>query len=159
MAGVPIILLMVGKTRSAFLQEGLAFYAKRLQFYHSLEVITVREEKPQPRLSAAQIVAREGDRLLARLPRPSRVITLESQGEEFTSVNLARWLANLFQAGSSPLVFIIGGHLGLAPAVSQAADHHLALSRLTFTHEMSRLILLEQLYRAATIQAGHPYHN
>ncbi len=159
MAGLAVILLMVGKTRSAFVQAGVAFYAKRLQPYHPLELVTVREEKPEGGLTPEQIKEREGARILARLPKPGRVIALEPTGQEFTSEGLAQWLEHLAQAASTPLIFVIGGHLGLAAGVSQAAHYHLSLSRLTFTHEMSRLILLEQLYRAATIRAGHPYHN
>jgi len=87
------------------------------------------------------------------------VITLEAGGKEFTSEGLARWLAGLELEAHTPLVFIIGGHLGLSPTVLRVAEHRLSLSRFTFTHELSRLILLEQLYRAATIRAGHPYHN
>lgn len=158
MAGLQVVLVMVGKTRNAFLQAGMAHYAKRLQFYHPLEFITVREEKPGGGLTSEQIREREGVRILARLPKPGRVIALEAEGQQFTSLELAQWLGELTQNAQTPLIFVIGGHLGLAPAVSQTAQYHLSLSRLTFTHEMSRLILLEQLYRAATIRAGHPYH-
>lgn len=154
-----LLILMVGKTRAAFIQEGLDFYRKRLQFYRQVSLITVREEKPHSGLTPEQIKEKEGERLLARVPRPARVIALEAGGKEFTSKGLANWLAGLEQEAHNPVVFVIGGHLGLSPAVLEIADHRLSLSRFTFTHELSRLILLEQLYRAATIRAGHPYHN
>lgn len=154
-----LVILMVGKTRSGFIQEGLDFYSKKLLFYHQLSLVTVREEKPHSGLTPEQIKGREGERLLARLPKPGRVMALEAGGKEFTSEGLARWLAGREQEAHSPLAFVIGGHLGLSPAVLQVAEQRLSLSRFTFTHELSRLILLEQLYRAATIQAGHPYHN
>ncbi len=150
---MPLVVVMVGKTRAAFIQEGMAFYAKRLRLYHPLDLITVREEKPGGGMTPAQILAREGGRILTHLPKTGRIITLEPTGREVTSEGLAQWLEHLSQNAASPLVFIIGGHLGLAPAVRQAAH-----DCLTFTHEMTRLILLEQLYRAATIRAGHPYH-
>ncbi len=155
----PLVILMVGKTRAEFIAAGMAYYAQRLRVYHPLELITVREEKPPRGLAAEQIKEREAARLLERLPKPSRVIACEAGGREFTSEELAHWLAELSQTAITPLVFLIGGHLGLAPRLSQAAHYRLSLSRLTFTHEMSRLILLEQLYRAATIRAGHPYHH
>jgi 23S rRNA (pseudouridine1915-N3)-methyltransferase len=154
-----LIIIMVGKTRAGFIQEGMEFYRDRMKFYTSLELLTVREEKPHGGLSREQIIEKEGERLLARVPKAARVIVLEAGGKEFTSEGLAHWLAALEQEGNNPLVFIIGGHLGLSPVVLEAADHRLSLSRFTFTHELSRLILLEQLYRAATIRAGHPYHN
>jgi 23S rRNA (pseudouridine1915-N3)-methyltransferase len=150
---------MVGKTRAAFVQAGVDFYLKRLRFYHPLDVLTVREEKPHSGLTPEQIKEKEGVRLLARVPKPARVIVLEAGGREFTSEGLAHWLAGLEHEAQSPLVFIIGGHLGLSSSVLEVAEHRLSLSRLTFTHELSRLLLLEQLYRAATIRAGHPYHN
>ncbi|MDD3580190.1 MAG: 23S rRNA (pseudouridine(1915)-N(3))-methyltransferase RlmH [Desulfobacca sp.] len=153
-----IVILMVGKTRTGFIQEGLAFYQKRLRPYLKLSLITVREEKPYVSLSADHLRAREGARLLAKIPRPARTITLETAGQLMTSEALAQWLTNREQESAAPLVFVVGGHLGLAPAVVTAADYHLSLSRLTFTHELSRLILLEQIYRAMTIRAGHPYH-
>ncbi len=153
-----LVIIMVGKTRSAFIQAGLDFYSKRLHFYHPLALLTVREEKPHAGLTPEQIKAREGTRLLARLPKPARVVALEAGAKEFTSEGLAQWLTGLEQESHTPIVFVIGGHLGLSPAVLQIAEHRLSLSRFTFTHELSRLILLEQLYRAATIKAGHPYH-
>jgi 23S rRNA (pseudouridine1915-N3)-methyltransferase len=153
-----IVILMVGKTRAAFIQEGMDFYRKRLFFYHQLSLITVREEKPHSGLTPEQIKEREGARLLAQVPKPARVIALDADGKEYTSEGLAHWLAGLDQEAHSPLVFIIGGHLGLSTAVLEFVEYRLSLSRLTLTHELSRLILLEQLYRAATIRAGHPYH-
>ncbi len=154
-----LVILMVGKTRMDFIQTGMAFYRQRLRHYYETTLVTVREEKPLKGISAQQIKEREGTRLLAHLPKPGRIIALEAGGKEFTSEGLAHWLSALEQAANTPLAFIIGGHLGLSPAVLEAADHRLALSRLTFTHELTRLLLLEQLYRAATIKAGHPYHN
>ncbi len=154
-----VIILMVGKTRAAFIQKGIEFYLERLKFYATVELLTVREEKPHDGLTREQVIEKEGERLLARVPKSGRVIVLDAAGKEFTSEGLAHWLVGLEQEGNSPLVFIIGGHLGLSAAVLGAAVRRLSLSRLTFTHELSRLILLEQLYRAATIRAGHPYHN
>lgn len=153
------VLLMVGKTRSSFIQAGMDFYVKRLGWYHQVSLVTVREEKPRPGLRPEQVKEKEGARLLAKLPKPGRVVVLEAGGREFTSEELAQWLAEQERGTPAPLVFVLGGHLGLAAAVVQAADHRLSLSRFTFTHELSRLILLEQLYRAATIRAGHPYHH
>ncbi|MFP3868026.1 MAG: 23S rRNA (pseudouridine(1915)-N(3))-methyltransferase RlmH [Desulfobacteraceae bacterium] len=153
-----VVVLMVGKTRTGFIQEGMAIYQKRLRSYVKLSLVTVREERPRAGLTAELIREREGARLLAQIPRPARVVTLEVEGEPITSEGLAHWLTALEEASSAPVVFVVGGHLGLSPAVAARADHRLSLSRCTFTHELTRLLLLEQLYRAMTIRAGHPYH-
>jgi len=153
-----VVILMVGKTRTGFVQEGMALYLRRLRPYLKLSLVTVREEKPYAGLAADLVREREGARLLAKIPRPARVVTLEVEGELMTSEGLANWLTAHEQDSSAPVVFVLGGHLGLSPAVVAAVDHRLSLSRFTFTHELSRLLLLEQLYRAMTIRRGHPYH-
>ena len=107
-----ILILMVGKTRATFIQDGMEFYRKRLLFYHQVSLITVREEKPHSGLTTEQIIEKEGERLLARITKPARVIALEAGGKEYTSEGLADWLAGLDQEAHSPLIFIIGGHLG-----------------------------------------------
>jgi 23S rRNA (pseudouridine1915-N3)-methyltransferase len=152
-----VTLLMVGKTRQPFIQAGLAFYQKRLKPYLELTLKSVREEKEAGNLTAEGIMAREGERLLASIRPRSWVAALDPGGREFTSEGFAAWLAAR-EAEARPLTFLIGGHLGLSPAVLTAAHEKVALCRLTLTHELSRLVLLEQLYRAATIKVGHPYH-
>ena len=152
-----VTILMVGKTRESFIQEGLAFYQKRLQPFLHLTLTCVREEKEAGGLAGAAIKVREGERLRAQIPPRAYVAALTPQGREFTSEEFAAWLTRR-GLESRPLTFLIGGHLGLDAATLAQAHERLALSRLTLTHELSRLVLLEQLYRAATIKAGHPYH-
>jgi len=152
-----VTILMVGKTRESFIQEGLAFYQKRLQPFLHLTLKSVREEKEAGGLAAAAIKVREGERLQAQIPPRANVIALTPQGREFTSEEFAAWLTRR-ELDSRPLTFLIGGHLGLDPGTLAAAAERLALARLTLTHELSRLVLLEQLYRAMTIKTGHPYH-
>jgi 23S rRNA (pseudouridine1915-N3)-methyltransferase len=152
-----VTILMVGKTREAFIREGLSFYEKRLQPFLRLTLVSVREEKEAGGLAAAAIRVREGERLRAQIPPRALVIALTPQGREFTSEEFAAWLTRR-ELESRPLAFLIGGHLGLDPGTLAAASERLALSRLTLTHELSRLVLLEQLYRAMTIKTGHPYH-
>ncbi len=148
---------MVGKTRESFIQEGLAFYQKRLQPFLHLTLNSVREEKEAAGLAAEAIKLREGERLRAQIPPRAFVVALTPQGREFTSEEFAAWLTRR-ELESRPLTFLIGGHLGLDPETLAAASERLALARLTLTHELSRLVLLEQLYRAMTIKTGHPYH-
>ncbi len=152
-----IIVLLVGKTREEFIKEGLDFYQKRLKPYLKLTLKSVREEREGTNLPAELIKSREGERLLAQITPRSYVVALDPKGKEFTSEAFAVWL-NKREQDSRPLAFLLGGHLGLDHAVLAQAHENLSLSRLTLTHELSRLILLEQLYRAMTIITGHPYH-
>lgn len=152
-----VTILMVGKTRERFIQEGLAFYQKRLRPHVKLILKSVREEKEEASLTPETIKIREGARLQGQIPPRAWTVALTPQGQEFTSEELAAWLTRR-ELASLPLIFLIGGHLGLDAGVLAASQEQLALSRLTLTHELSRLILLEQLYRAMTIKTGHPYH-
>jgi 23S rRNA (pseudouridine1915-N3)-methyltransferase len=152
-----VTIVMVGKTRQGFIQEGLAFYQKRLQPFVNLTLTAVREEKETAGLNAEVLKAREGERLRAQIPPRAWVAALTPQGREYTSEAFAAWLAQR-ELAARPLTFLIGGHWGLDAETLAAAAERLALSRLTLTHELSRLVLLEQLYRAMTIKTGHPYH-
>lgn len=152
-----VTVIMVGKTREAFIREGVAFYEKRLHPFLHLTLKNVREEKEAGGLSAETIRAREGERLRAQIPPRAFIAALTPQGREFTTEEFAAWLTGR-ESESRPLAFLVGGHLGLDPGTLAGAGERLALSRLTLTHELSRLVLLEQLYRAMTIKSGHPYH-
>jgi 23S rRNA (pseudouridine1915-N3)-methyltransferase len=152
-----ITILMVGKTREAFIREGLAFYQKRLQPLIHLTLTHVREEKESGGLTADALKAREGQRLRAQIPPRAHTIALTPTGREYTSEDFAAWLTQR-EVAALPLAFLIGGHWGLDDETLATSAENLALSRLTLTHELSRLVLLEQLYRAITIKTGHPYH-
>ncbi len=152
-----VTILMVGKTREGFIREGLAFYRRRLSPFMKLAVQEVRAEKEAAGLTPETIKAREGERLLAQLPPRAYATALDPRGQEFTSEDFAAWLGDR-ELEARPLAFLLGGHLGLGETVLTAVHARLSLSRLTLTHELARLVLLEQLYRAATIRAGHPYH-
>ena len=152
-----VTVLMVGKTRESFIQEGLAFYEKRLQPFLRLTLKTVREEKKTGGLAAAAFKVREGERLRAQIPPRAFVAALTPQGRQFSSEEFAAWLTQR-ELEARPLAVLIGGHLGLDEQTLATASQRLSLSRLTLTHELSRLVLLEQLYRAMTIKSGHPYH-
>jgi 23S rRNA (pseudouridine1915-N3)-methyltransferase len=152
-----VAVIMVGKTRQGFIQEGVAFYQKRLQPLLHLTLACVREQREEAGLTPEAVKAREGERLRGRMPPRAQAVALTPGGREFTSEEFAAWLTRR-ELEARPLAFLIGGHLGLDPATLAAARRHLALSRLTLTHELSRLVLLEQLYRAMTIKTGHPYH-
>ena len=152
-----VTVLMVGKTREGFIREGLEFYQKRLKPLVQLSLTSVREEKESGGLTPETIKSKEGERLQAQTPPKSYLVALDPKGREFTTEEFAEWLTKR-ELAARPLVLLIGGHWGLAETVLAAADERLSLSRLTLTHELARLILLEQLYRAMTIKMGHPYH-
>ncbi len=152
-----VTVLMVGKTREGFIRQGLEFYQKRLKPLVQLSLTSVRGEKESGGLSPETIKIKEGERLQAQTPPKSYLVALDPKGREGTTEEFADWLTKR-ELAARPLAFLIGGHWGLAEAVLAAADERFSLSRLTLTHELARLILLEQIYRAMTIKMGHPYH-
>lgn len=152
-----VTILMVGKTKAGFIREGVAFYRRRLRPYLQLDLVELPTGREAKGLDPRQIQAREGQLLLAKVPPRAYLTALDPRGREYTSEEFAAWLARREEA-ARPLAILLGGHLGLSSQIRRQAQELLALSRFTLTHELSRLLLLEQLYRAMTIRAGHPYH-
>ena len=156
-----ITILAVGKIKESFYREALAEYQKRLSRYCRLEIVEVADEPAPEKASPAQedaIREKEAQRILKRLRDNSFVITLEIAGKKYDSEKFAKKLENLALSGKSQLVFIIGGSLGLHSSVSARADLSLSFSDMTFPHQLMRVILLEQLYRAFMINGGGEYH-
>ena len=156
-----IRILSVGKIKEKYLNEGIAEYAKRLSRYCRLSFIQVPDEKTPAEASEAQnsrILDLEGERLLRHIREQDHVVILAIEGEMTDSVHLARRLEKLTVSGTSSITFVIGGSLGLSPAVKQRADEALSFSRLTFPHQLMQLILLEQIYRCFRILNHEPYH-
>lgn len=156
-----ITIVTVGKLKEKFFQDAVAEYSKRLSRYCKLEIIQVADEKTPDGASVAleqQIKEKEGERILAQIREGSYVIVLAIDGEAPDSVALARKIEKWGVSGISQLVFIIGGSLGLSEAVLNRADYHLSFSKMTFPHQLMRVILLEQIYRSCRIIQGEPYH-
>lgn len=156
-----ITLLTVGKIKESYLREAIAEYTKRIGKYGRIDVVEVQDEKTPDGASAAieqQIKEIEGKRLLSKIPEGSYVITLEILGKMLDSVELSDKLAKLTVQGVSHVCFIIGGSLGLSPEVLRRSDFGLSFSKMTFPHQLMRVILLEQIYRAYRIQNHEPYH-
>lgn len=156
-----ITIVAVGKIKEAFYREAVAEYQKRLSRYCRLEVVEVADEPAPERASSAQaelIKEKEAQRILNRLRDNSFVITLEIAGKKLDSEKFAKKLEDLALMGKSQLVFIIGGSLGLHSSVSARADLKLSFSDMTFPHQLMRVILTEQIYRAYRIINGSPYH-
>ncbi len=156
-----IHIIAIGKLKERYLTEGMEEYAKRLRPYAKLD-ITEFPEAPVPvspaPAEAALAKTREGGLLDNAIRQPSVVIVLDPAGAPWSSEELANRIKTWEISGENRLTFLIGGPLGLTDEIRSRADHVLSLSRMTFTHQMARLILMEQLYRAFRIARGEPYH-
>jgi len=156
-----ITLLTVGRIKEPYLKDAAAEYAKRLGRYVRLEITEVADEKTPEHAGAGLeglIKAKEGERLLRYLKEDAYVIALAIEGRMMDSVGLSEKLGMLGVNGVSHIIFVIGGSLGLAPAVLERADMLLSFSKMTFPHQLMRVILLEQIYRGYRILNHEPYH-
>jgi len=158
---VNISIITVGKLKEKYLKIGIEEYLKRLSSYAKVEVIEIPDEKAPEELSAAemeQVKNKEGEKLLAKLSQETYVIALAIDGKMKSSEELADSLDKLATYGKSKIAFVIGGSLGLSDDVLKRADEKLSFSKMTFPHQLMRLILLEQVYRAFRINRNEPYH-
>lgn len=156
-----ITLITVGKIKEKFYTDAIAEYSKRLSRYCKLEIIQVADEKTPDKASETeerQIKDREGERILAHVKDGAYVIVLAIEGQMLSSEQLADKIGQLGIGGQSQIVLIIGGSLGLSEAVLRRADYKLSFSKMTFPHQLMRVILLEQIYRSYRIITGEPYH-
>lgn len=152
------IIPFLGKTREKYLDAGIKDYAKRLSRFVQIEIVVLKNRAPG-NLPDTVFKQQEAERLLDTLKPLSFVVALDTGGRTIDSPGLARLLAEWEENDRQTIYFLVGGHLGLHEDILKKADMVLSLSQLTFTHEMSRFILMEQLYRAWTIKAGRKYHN
>lgn len=152
-----IWLLAVGRP-GALLADAIAEYEKRAARYWNFQTVEVREERAHKGLDEEQIRESESQRLLERVPAGANVLALARDGEPWSSGDLARYFEQLAMSGRTGAAFLIGGALGLSAAALQKAQKQISLSAMTLTHEMARLLLTEQIYRAGTILRGEPYH-
>ncbi|GAV22930.1 23S rRNA (pseudouridine(1915)-N(3))-methyltransferase RlmH [Carboxydothermus pertinax] len=156
-----ITIVAVGKIKEKYLKEGIAEYLKRLSPYARLTVIEVDDENAPENLflaEAEKVVKKEGERILAKIPPSSFIIALDIKGKNLSSEELASFISEKSLYGQSKLTFLIGGSLGLSREVLERADFKLSFGRMTYPHQLMRLILLEQIYRAFKIIRGEPYH-
>ncbi len=156
-----ITVLCVGKIKEKYFVQGIEEYAKRLSRYCKLEIIEVADEKTPDNASEVvelQIKQKEGDRLRKYIPDSAYVIALAIEGKQQDSVAFGRQIEKLGIEGKSHIIFIIGGSLGLDPEIIKQADYLLSFSKMTFPHQMMRMVLLEQIYRGYRIVQGEPYH-
>lgn len=156
-----ITLITVGKVKEKYFRDAIAEYEKRLSKYCKLEIIEGADEKTPDKASAVeeeQIKAKEAERILKYIKEDAFVYTLEILGQKLDSPAFAKQIDNIGISGKSHIQFVIGGSLGLHESVSKRADKKLSFSDMTFPHQLMRVILLEQIYRAYRIISGEPYH-
>lgn len=154
-----ITIVMIGNTSEAFVQDGYLVFLKRLKHYIKVKEVVIPDLKDRKHLNPEQIKEKEAAILLEKTALANFVVLLDEHGKEFSSVEFAGFLQKTMNAGTRELCFVIGGAFGVAESIKLRADLTLSLSRMTFTHQMIRLLFAEQLYRAMTILKNEPYHN
>lgn len=156
-----ITVICVGKIKEKFYREAVCEYSKRLSKFCKLNIIEVDDEEAGQNLSPVQesnIKDKEGERILKKIPSNSYVFTLEIEGKKYDSVSFSKNLNDLCIKGQSNICFIIGGSLGLSDKIKDLSNAKLSFSDMTFPHQLMRVILLEQIYRAFKIINNEPYH-
>ncbi|MFS9171862.1 23S rRNA (pseudouridine(1915)-N(3))-methyltransferase RlmH [Streptococcus infantis] len=156
-----IKIVTVGKLKEKYLKDGIAEYSKRISRFAAVEMIELADEKTPDRASDLEnekILNLEGNRILSKIGDREFVVVLAIEGETLSSEEFSKQLEQASINGYSTLTFVIGGSLGLSPQVKNRANLSLSFGRLTLPHQLMRLVLVEQIYRAFTIQQGSPYH-
>lgn len=156
-----IKIVTVGKLKEKYLKDGIAEYTKRISRFAKLEMIELTDEKTPDKASELEnqkILETEGERILSKVRERDFVVVLAIEGKTLSSEEFSKQLEQASIKGYSTLTFIIGGSLGLAPIVKNRANLSVSFGRLTLPHQLMRLVLVEQIYRAFTIQQGSPYH-
>lgn len=156
-----IKIIVVGKLKEKYLKNGIAEYLKRLKRYANLKIIEIKDEAASQTLSDAeieQIKVVEGKRIIEKLPDRARVIALDLKGKQLTSEDFAEEINETMTYGTSQIAYIIGGSHGLSQEVLQKTDLKISFGKMTYPHQLMRLILVEQIYRAFKIIRNEPYH-
>ncbi len=157
-----IKIIAVGKIKEKFYKDAIDEYLKRMQAYNKVEIIEVADEMAAENLSEKeleQVKEKEGERILGKISKEDYVVSLEILGKQIDSIEFAKFIENEMAEGfGRNLVFVIGGSNGLAKEVSQRSNKKLSFGKMTYPHQLMRVILTEQIYRAYRIINGHPYH-
>lgn len=151
-----VVLAAVGKPRDAALAAAIRQYEERAAHYWPLEIVEVKEESARG-ATPSQVMQREGERVAAKLPKGAQLVLCDPGGERLESEPFAGWLQQVRERAQD-VAFVIGGAFGIGPTLRQGPHRRLALAPWTLPHELARLVLIEQLYRAGTILRGEPYH-
>ena len=154
-----IIFVVIGKTNTAYLEEGTSVYTKRIKRYLGFELLVLPDVKNTKNFKPAILKEKEGEKILRACENSDWMVLLDEKGKEFTSVQFANDLEKLMVRGLKTVHFVVGGAYGFSPQVYEKAHQKLALSKMTYSHQLIRLIFVEQLYRAFSILKNEPYHN
>lgn len=152
-----LLIIGVGRVRTGYIREGIEGYLKRIRRYIPLNTVDIREERQTSGNPLTAVLKREGERVLSKIEKNDFVIVLHEAGTHLTSSGFAALIERLLSGGKKRTCFIVGGAYGLHPSVFERADMALSLSKMTLPHEVARLVLIEQIYRAFTIIKGEPY--
>ncbi len=152
-------LLLIGKTTDKTLQKLTDKYTQRLRHYGKFSIVVIPELKMRKNMTQEEQKRKEGEAILQKLQPSDEVVLLDEKGKEFSSTQFAQWLQKKMNTGKKRMVFVVGGPYGFSEAVYQRAHQKIALSQMTFSHEMIRPFFAEQLYRAFTILRGENYHH
>ena len=152
-----ILLLVVGKTNIEYLSEGIEIFSKRLSHYLPFEICIIKDVKQKKDMKLLK--NKEGEQIISFLKSGDQLILLDERGNEFTSVGFSGFIQRKMNEGSKRIIFVIGGAYGFSDDVYKRASGKIAMSKMTFSHQMIRLIFVEQLYRAMTIIKGEAYHH
>lgn len=154
-----VCLLVIGKTDTEFVRAGIAEYEKRLKYYIPYEMKVIPDVRNTKNMNEMRQKEREGELILAQLETSDFVVLLDERGNEYTSKAFAEFLAQKMLTSIKRMIFVIGGPYGFSEEVYKRANMKISLSKMTFSHQMVRMIFTEQLYRAMTILKGEPYHH
>jgi 23S rRNA (pseudouridine1915-N3)-methyltransferase len=152
-------LWVIGNTSFPYLKEGTTIYEKRLKHYLPFEYSVIPDVKNAKNRTKEQLKTKEGELILKKLDKGDWLILLDEGGKEFSSVKFAKYMESMLQLSHKRLIFVIGGAYGFSSEVYQRSNAKISLSKMTFSHQMVRLFVLEQLYRAMTILRNQPYHH
>ncbi|MBL7892365.1 MAG: 23S rRNA (pseudouridine(1915)-N(3))-methyltransferase RlmH [Bacteroidia bacterium] len=154
-----IRLIVISPTDSSYLREGISSYIARLKHYVSFEYLELPAVKRSKNYTSIEIKKREGEELLKQVDASSILILLDEKGKEYTSTDFSKFMQKQMNSGVKTIVFLVGGPFGFSENIYKRANNKLALSQMTFSHQMVRLFFVEQLYRAFTIIKGESYHH
>ena len=154
-----IVFLVIGKTDESYLDTGILKYIKRLEHYVPFEMKIIPDIKNRKTLTEEQQKKAEGELILSNVNTGDDLVLLDENGKTFSSVAFSQWIEKQMNIGSKRMVFVVGGPYGFSKEVYAKAKFKISLSEMTFSHQMIRLIFVEQLYRAFTIVKGEPYHH